>query len=492
MSNEPDTTDSELDPAPYIRTFAKDYASLSGKAPENTDKKSKKEKPPKKQKKSKGKRKTADFNITDEQDPSLLVTVQPDVAPTNLDEIGLAAETIDQRLKQSQEDFSSTPIPNEAFSLPRIADGDIVSQASAKKTPQESDRAGILARLKAHAVEEGDLGASLGSITPIANVAPEEDAAPSPLHTYTSDFQDHIEEEHASSFSVLAAEKDAAPIKRAPKKRVPNNVLPIAAGIILVLAGAGAVYGAYLYMSKNAPVVSIAAQPSLISPDSRVMLSGKGSGLLSALAEQANQPLGANQVELTYVNVSTTTAQGVVEEPASGGAFITELNLQAPDILLRNIDPSSMVGIVSAGGEIRPFFILRVTSYERTFAGMLQWEPTMFSQLSLLYPLYPAPAPAPVVTQQISTTSTTSASSTSSKVVKIVPAPIIPTPKIESNQADQSFTDETVDSHDVRALKDNQGHTLVLYGYVDKQTLIIARNEAAFTLLLNKLQSSSN
>ncbi len=164
-----------------------------------------------------------------------------------------------------------------------------------------------------------------------------------------------------------------------------------------------------------------------------------------------------------YVNQSTTTPQGTVESPASGGAFISALTLQAPDLLLRNIDPSSMVGLVHAGSQTAPFFVLRVTSYERTYAGMLEWEPSMLQSLAPLYPEYP----------EGNTGSTTNSSFDT------------------SSAPEQQFVDELLGTVSVRALKDGAGRTLIIYGYADRRTLLIARDETAFQLLLSKLSTSS-
>jgi hypothetical protein len=292
-------------------------------------------------------------------------------------------------------------------------------------------------------------------------------SSPSPLHTYKSDFSDHIDNTRASTFSVLAAEKDATPKKSRPvkptHKKGSNGTYIILGAILLIVLGAGGIVAAYMYSNKPIVVPGITAS-YLITPDSQVKLTGSGSKLLEALADQATQPLQTNTVELTYVDESTTTPQGVTEEPASGGAFISELQLQAPDVLLRNIDPSSEVGIIQAGTQTRPFFVVKVLSYERTFAGMLQWEPTMLGDLSALYPIYP---------ENISSASSSENS-------------------IGQNQPTDSFVDEIVSNHSVRALKDISGRTIVLYGYADTQTLLLARDEAAFTLLLQKLHSSGN
>ena len=117
---------------------------------------------------------------------------------------------------------------------------------------------------------------------------------------------------------------------------------------------------------------------------------------------------------------------------------------------------------------------------------MLSWEPTMLQSLEPLYPLYPEPV-ASVVTA--STTQTTSSTTTKTSPKKIVEAPAHPvaSPVLDPSAAQAQFIDEIVANHSVRALKDNSGRTIVLYGYADQETLIIARDEAAFTLLLARL-----
>ncbi len=162
---------------------------------------------------------------------------------------------------------------------------------------------------------------------------------------------------------------------------------------------------------------------------------------MSGLAAQTAQALPTNAVIQTYLANATSTG------------LLSALVLPAPDILLRNTDPMSTIGITHAGDETRAFFILNVSSYERTFAGMLQWEPTMPYDLAILYPVY---------TTDSSTTPATS-----------------------------GFIDEVVASHNARAYKDGSGKTVLIYGYATPSELIIARNEDAFTLLLSRLQAKT-
>lgn len=323
--------------------------------------------------------------------------------------------------------------------------------------------------------------------------------APSPvagLHTYTSDFADHIDTKSASTFSVLAAESDArarkAPRQLAQKRDYTRPLIVVGSGILLLVLAGGGIFATYQFvMNKNsAPVVPLSV-PSIVFADEHKELNGEGAALMNALALAADEPLIAGNVLVTYVTEPIAGENGIeVLKPAHGINLIRALGLPAPDILLRNLAIESTVGVVHAGEETRPFFALRVDSYERTYAGMLTWEPLMERDLRPLYPLYPAPVAQPVSIDPetvATTTATTTATSTLPAATSTpVQAPIEELP-IQA-PALTRFVDAVVANHDVRVLRDTRGLSLVLYGYADKETLIIARDEAAFELLLGRLQ----
>lgn len=290
---------------------------------------------------------------------------------------------------------------------------------------------------------------------------------PSPIHTYKSDFSEHIDQKGASSFSVLAAEQDAKPTP-APVAKRRNTGLVVAAIALIALGGAG-IGGAawYVIRTNTLPGAPISA-PSLVFADEQVRLTSSGSDLLSELSALANEPLPEGNVLVVYLVESTTDEKGnTVETPLAGGALIRAMQLPAPDILLRNVTGESTVGVASAGGETRPFFVFEVTSYERTFAGMLAWERTMARDLAVLYPAREAGSLLPSATSTAIGTST----------------PVAPTAALPQ----AAFTDAVVANHDVRILRDTAGQSLMLYGYVGKDILVLARDEAAFTALLSRL-----
>ncbi len=129
----------------------------------------------------------------------------------------------------------------------------------------------------------------------------------------------------------------------------------------------------------------VAGVPSLITFDESVEVHGSGTALLQALADASQGAGVSGNVVVTYV---TASGNAGIDGPQPGGVLVRALQLPAPDILLRNIDDTSTVGFIRAGTESRPFFILKVNSYERTFAGMLAWEATIVNDLGAIYPAY--------------------------------------------------------------------------------------------------------
>jgi len=280
-----------------------------------------------------------------------------------------------------------------------------------------------------------------------------------PLKTYSGDFSDRLKETHASTATVLAAEQDAAPrepVAPAEKPSRSGRLYLIAGGILLVSGIAGA-YVAYMrYTTALAPVASGPVVAAPIFVDERQEISGSGAALLKAITESASRPLIGNSVRLLFI-ASTTES------------VFSQLPVDAPFILVRNVNASgSMAGIVNVNGVQSPFFILSVSSYSDTFAGMLAWETQMQRNLDTLFPAYPP--------RFVAATTTAAGQATTTMVLVANTKP--------------GFYDEVVSNHDVRAYRDPAGRTLLLYGYWNPSTLVIARDAEAFSEILERLANS--
>lgn len=474
------------DPSKFIRTYAKDFAALSAN---NTEGAEAPAPPPPSPVSSPAPKdtKTVEGVSLPDFDPSP-INHADGASPKEFEQ-----ESVDLKASDSDGIFANkgaAPAPVSSPAMPLMPQAAIALapnvEPSTEPMPEaDAERESILARLRAKVASQQNVAPAVQEV-PLRTAAPDfkmtpepilpmppvhkeevipvpQPAAPevsSPIHTYSSDFADHIDSEKSSTFSVLAAQSDAGqtPRSETPRKR---TFVPLLAGGAMLIIGIGAILGAYLFTQNGAVTPIVAGIPSLIQFDESVEVKGTGPALMQAIADVASGGSVQGNVIVTYVTLATSTGSGI---PQPGGVLIKNLNLAAPDILLRNIDQSSTVGVIHAGAEARPFMILKVNSYERTFAGMLAWEPTMAANLAAFYPAYSS-----MQAQSTSSSSTT-------------PTIFAPNPT--------SFTDSVVANYDVRVLRDASGRSRLLYGYHGKNTLIIARDEAAFASLVSRLKAS--
>ncbi|MDD2657480.1 MAG: hypothetical protein PHD04_02345 [Candidatus Pacebacteria bacterium] len=284
-----------------------------------------------------------------------------------------------------------------------------------------------------------------------------------PIKTYSSDFIERMKGLHATTATVLAAEQDSAPVLVDSSAETPparHATLYIIAGALLLVAGIAGATVAYLrYQTSIEPVISASPTRSPIFVDDREQITGSGAALLLSIEKSVARPLASGSVRLLSMDDTTESV-------------FAALPLSAPGALLRNtIADGSMAGVIRASSVQTPFFILSVSSYSNTFGSMLSWEKSMPRDLSQLFPSYAAVAsvatPAPVAT--------TTATSSSQVMVPVTVA---------------GFVDTVVANHDVRVYRDSAGRDVLLYGYWNQTTLVIARNSAAFAEILGRLASS--
>lgn len=337
-------------------------------------------------------------------------------------------------------------------------------------------REAVLRRLRQNAPAAAATPPAVPAETPAPSarpVATRETA--SPIHTYKSDFSARAGAEGAGRIAILAAEQDAGtPAPQAVPEKKKGGALVVAAGALLILAGVLSVYGAYRFAIGNRPVPPELFVPSLIFADERVALSGSAEELRARITgTELADLLSEGEAAIVYLAYATTTDAGVVERAAGGDELLRALSLPAPDLLLRNIGPRSTLGVLRIGAEARPFFILEASSFDRTFAAMLSWEPTLGRDLAQFYPELPAPLPA-VPEGEASTTE-----------------PIAKTARaVQAAPIRRSFIDEVIANRDARVLRDADNRPVLLYGYYDRDTLIIARSPDAFAELVRRLSSS--
>ncbi len=139
-----------------------------------------------------------------------------------------------------------------------------------------------------------------------------------------------------------------------------------------------------------------------------------------------------------------------IKNPISSEEFFKLIGSTAPDSFLRTLSKEYMFGILSSA-ENAAFIIIKTESYEKGFAGLLEWE-----SKTLTKDLY-----------QILTS--------------LKPDPSLLTKK---------FEDLLIRNFDTRILKDKDGNIRLVYGFLDgEKTIIIAGSKQAFTEALNRFNT---
>jgi hypothetical protein len=152
--------------------------------------------------------------------------------------------------------------------------------------------------------------------------------------------------------------------------------------------------------------------------------------------------------EIFYLNITNE------DQKISIKTLLESLDIYVPSELIRSLKNTFALG--SLGGSAR-FLILKTTYYPNAFAGMLKWENTIYKDLGEILDLKK---------ETVDIKGTTTAS------YNLKPA---------------TFYDTIISNRDSRILKDGVEKTLLIYSFIDNETIAIASNENVLKILSEKL-----
>lgn len=269
----------------------------------------------------------------------------------------------------------------------------------------------------------------------------------SPLRTYKGDLARVVKEEGVSLSTIALSEQtrkrfglDPAAAME-PKKK--SYLLYLILGLVVILAGGGI----FIWWQATAitPVPTGPDKPNLITSilfseqTQEVALASTPANTRAALNLAAKNLDGNWSVK----NISFTQGGAA----ANWNLVAQNLKLQIPDVLAKSLSPRYMLGFYRSGNLIQRFLILKTSSIDRAFAGMIAWEQTLGPEVLPLF--YEIP-------------------------------PLIPM---------NSFKDKLVRNRDTRVLMVENKSTVLLYSLVDNETIVLAPNEEVFTAVLDRLTS---
>jgi hypothetical protein len=274
------------------------------------------------------------------------------------------------------------------------------------------------------------------------------------VRTYLSDMADTVRENDISVIKVALAEQnkhEREDLFRKAEGTPVTRTIWIIGGIILVLAS---IIGTYYVIQKkekeNLPV-SVIKEESIITYDENSTIEINNTDyLVDKLKNQVKQLSisgsinGINSININQKIDNVSTKLGVID-------IFSRLNLTASASLVRSLSDLYMVGTYTKNGAIGPklFFIFRSNEYDYTYAGMLEWENFLSSDMFYLFNL-------------------------KTNETKL---------QLESRK----WKDIIINNRDARVLHNEEGSPILYYMFVDSNSLAITDNEDTLKEIITRL-----
>ena len=263
------------------------------------------------------------------------------------------------------------------------------------------------------------------------------------LRTYQGDVQEAISKNKYTSTTILVSEqkrKLEAPVDEVVVKKYDiRNKSFVVFGIAFIAIGIALVSALY-YLKAHEEVVIEQKTKAIIAYNEEQKINQMNlnrEDLVSKIVESKTS-WNATVNSVLYLNILDKNLE------ASAENVISTIAPNMPPSLVRSFGDEYMFGIYSFDTN-EPFIILTVDDYAIAYSGMLKWEKDMANDMQEIYSIDPF----------LVSTST-------------------------------PFTDEAIKNKDLRVIKDQSGKTQLLYTFLDKETLLITKNESIFGAILGR------
>ncbi len=264
------------------------------------------------------------------------------------------------------------------------------------------------------------------------------------LRTYQGDVEEAIGKNKESSTTIFVAEqkrKEFHPEKATEIKYSPvRNRLFIYLGGVFFVLGLVAVASVYYIRSSEKTVIEQQTKTLLSfskEKDINIASSTRETLLSTIKQEKDGFKLPVNSV--LYIN----TLSGKVPTPIVH--LLSLIGPSQPSSLTRSFADSYMIGVYSYDTN-EVFLILKVKDFASSYSGMLKWEKDMPKDLAKIFSISP-----------------------------------------DITNSEIPFVDEAIKNKDLRVLRDFGGKTQLLYSFIDKETLLITKNEAILNAIIGRL-----
>ncbi|MEK7176974.1 MAG: hypothetical protein AAB719_01630 [Patescibacteria group bacterium] len=206
------------------------------------------------------------------------------------------------------------------------------------------------------------------------------------IRTFQGDVAEALEKQRESLVSIQRAEQ----LKKGSGARTPATpeiiakrkqffYLLLGSLFFLVLGGFGAKYAYNEFLRKTAAPEIAAPENRFLSANTEMRIDVFGASRETLISSLNGATEGTPRGELKHVVLNKII--GEETELLSISEFLKMLESRAPGSLVRSFDPLFMYGAL--GNSI--FLIIKLSSFENAFAGMLNWEKNLSQDILPLF-----------------------------------------------------------------------------------------------------------
>lgn len=267
------------------------------------------------------------------------------------------------------------------------------------------------------------------------------------IRTYQGDVAEALGRQNESLVSIQQAEAlrrrsagDSLPVQN-ESRRKDFLYLLLGSAFFLVVGSFGAWYGYREVVRRSAPPVISRPTTQLITPNSTSILDLTGKNRESFASALSDLVANLGETELKHIDIRNGATNLASSTPTS--QFFNILEARASGSLVRSFGSIFMIG--GLGEE--QFIVIKLTSFENAFAGMLEWESNMAEDLIAVF-----------------------ANANT----------------LQANASENVFRDVIVKNKDVRILE-VAGEPVLLYTFFDNNMLIITESFKTLEILMERL-----
>ena len=276
--------------------------------------------------------------------------------------------------------------------------------------------------------------------------------SPKSIRTYQSDMADAVRMNEGSVIKIAVAEQERKAREQQVEIKTERVGTVFAIGsILLALIGVGVLgYSFIATREKEVVVTGTPLNQSLVINDGTKALIVTGKNKQEIAKEFLELSRAPQEKNGAILNINPLVDESTSKNRLTSKEFIGALQTSMPGPLYRSLDDMYMIGSVTLKETGSPFVILKPTSFDYAYSGMLQWEKKMVDDFFLMYDI-----------------------DVSGENEYLLSKP---------------FQDSILKNQDARVLYDNQGQVVLLYLFVNNDDLIIiAKDESAILEILNRL-----